>query len=180
MSVIDTLRERNAAHAATGFVPLPLRATLRTTIVGCVDPRVDPAHILGLELGEAAVLRNVGGRITPATLDMLALLWRLPRTVGAGAMPDNLVVLHHTDCGITRLTGYPDRLAAYFGIAADELPTRSIADPYEAVKVDIALLAATPGVPGALVVSGLVYDVATGLVVTVVPPAPLREHAAGA
>jgi len=180
MSVIDTLRDRNAAHAATRFAPLPLRATLRTTIVGCVDPRVDPAHIFGLELGEAAVLRNVGGRITPATLEMLALLRRLPRAPEPGVMPDTLVVLHHTDCGITRLADYPDLLADYFGIAADQLATKAIADPHAAVKADVALLAATPDIPRTLVVAGLVYDVATGLVVTVVPPASLREHAGGA
>src|SRR3954451_19871872 len=58
MTVIDTFSQRNTTHAATRFVPLPLRATLNTTIVTCVDPRVDPAHILGLELGEAAVIRN--------------------------------------------------------------------------------------------------------------------------
>src|SRR5262245_41431508 len=97
MTVIDTLQQRNATYATTRFVPLPLRSTLQTTIVGCVDPRVDPAHILGLELGEAGVIRNVGGRITPATLQMLALLRRLPRPEGAGSAPGNLVILQHTD-----------------------------------------------------------------------------------
>jgi carbonic anhydrase len=43
-------------------------------VIGCVDPRVDPANVLGLKLGEAAVIRNVGGRVTPATLRTLAML----------------------------------------------------------------------------------------------------------
>jgi carbonic anhydrase len=177
VTVIDTLQQRNATYATTRFVPLPLRSTLQTTIVGCVDPRVDPAHILGLELGEAGVIRNVGGRITPATLQMLALLRRLPRPEGAGSAPGSLVILQHTDCGIIRLQQFADLLAGYFGIAEDQLETKAIADPRRAVSADIALLAGTPDMPSTIVVAGLVYDVTTGLVETVVPPAPLRDHA---
>jgi carbonic anhydrase len=176
LDALDSLQQRNATFATTRFVPLPLRATLNATIVTCVDPRVDPAHILGLELGEAAVIRNVGGRITPATLQELALLRRLPRGGTANA-PGNLVILHHTDCGIIRLQPFPDLLADYFGIPEAQLPTKAIADPYAAVQADIALLAATPDIPGSLIVTGLVYDVATGLVEIVVPPAPLQTHA---
>jgi carbonic anhydrase len=175
MTVIDTFHQRNATHAATRFVPLPLRATLNTTIVTCVDPRVDPAHILGLALGEAAVIRNVGGRITPDTLQTLALLGRLPRPERAGVAAPHLVLLQHTDCGILQLERFPAPLAASFGIPADQLATKAIADPRAAVRVDVALLAATPELPGTLVVAGLVYDVATGLVATVVPPAALQD-----
>ncbi len=174
MTVIDTLQQRNAAFAAGRFEPLPLRATLNTTIVTCVDPRVDPAHILGIELGEAGIIRNVGGRITPATLRQLALLRQLPRHEPAGNVENHLVLLHHTDCGILRLQQFPDQLAEYFGISADQLETKSIADPHASVRADIALLATTPDIPGTLVVSGLVYDVATGLIETVVPPTPLH------
>src|SRR5258708_40370296 len=67
MTAIDTLLQRNAVFAEQRFTPnLPLATTLGITVIGCVDPRVDPAHVLGLELGEAAVLRNIGGRGTPA------------------------------------------------------------------------------------------------------------------
>ena len=178
MSVIDELRQRNAAFAETRFEPLPLRATLNTTIVTCVDPRVDPAHILGIELGEAGIVRNIGGRITPETLRQLALLRRLPRRQSSETVVNHLVVLHHTDCGITRMQQFPDQLAEYFDIAADQLETKSVADPHAAVKQDVALLAASPDIPGSLVVSGLVYDVATGLVETIVPPTPAEDFAA--
>ncbi len=176
VSAIDVLQQRNAAFAATQFAPLPLRAALNTTIVTCVDPRVDPAHILGIELGEAGIIRNVGGRITPETLQMLALLRRLPRREPAGDGTNHLVVLHHTDCGILRLQQHSDLLAEYFGLPADQLETKKIADPYAAVRADVELLAASPDIPGGLVVSGLVYDVMTGLVETIVPPAPLIDH----
>ena len=179
MSVIDELRQRNAAFAETRFTPLPLRATLNMTIVTCVDPRVDPAHILGIELGEAGIIRNVGGRITPTTLRQLALLRQLPRqqAPSSSAPVNHLVVLHHTDCGIVRLQQYRDQLAEYFGVPDDQLETKAIADPCAAVKADVAVLAAAPDIPRGLVVSGLVYDVETGLIDTVVPPTALKDLA---
>ncbi|MGA7671934.1 MAG: carbonic anhydrase [Nitrolancea sp.] len=177
MSVIDELRRRNAEFAESRFTPLPLRATLNTTVVTCVDPRVDPAHILGVDLGEAGIIRNIGGRITPTTLQQFALLRQLPRQQSPGDVVNHLVVLHHTDCGIIRMQQYRDQLAEYFGIPENQLETKAIPDPHVAVKVDVALLAATPDIPRSLVVSGLVYDVETGLIETVVPPTPLKDLA---
>ncbi len=144
-------------------------------ILSDADPRVDPAQVLGLELGEAVVIRNIGGRITPTTLQTMALLGMIPRLEGT-ALPGglNLVVLHHTDCGITRLARVPERLAAYFGIAPEDLDAMAVTDPYASVKVDVAALKANPALPGGFIVSGLVYDVATGRVETVVASAPLR------
>jgi carbonic anhydrase len=78
-----------------------------------------------------------------------------------------VVVLQHTDCGITRLAGDPAKLAHYFQIQEGELKTKAVA-------VDVAALRATPALPGAWLISGLVYDVATGLVEIVVPPTPIR------
>ena len=72
------------------------------------------------------------------------------------------MILHHTDCGITRLADYPDQLAAFFEIQADELESKAIADPYAAVRVDTAI--ARQALPPGRLVSGLVYDVATGLI----------------
>ncbi len=168
MTVIDTLIERNEDFAAHRFAPtLPFGATLGITVIGCLDPRVDPAYVLGLELGEAAVIRNIGGRVTPATLQTLRLIG------AAGAL--NLVVLQHTNCGITRMAQAPDRLAPYFGIAPDELEAKAVMDPYASVKVDIAALKADPALPDGSTASGLVYDVATGRVEIVVPPTLLRD-----
>jgi carbonic anhydrase len=165
MSAIDTLMRRNTAFAERRFTPnLPLATTLGITVIGCVDPRVDPAHVLGLEPGEAAVLRNIGGRVTPATLQMLTLLSTLPRLLdspgGTGRM--HLVVLQHTDCGITRLAREPDHLAPYFGVTPDKLDAKAVLDPYAAVQVDVAALKAASALPEGSTVTGLVYDVATG------------------
>jgi len=85
-----------------------------------------------------------------------------------------LIVLHHTDCGSTRLVGDPALLAHYFQIPEKEVETKSVRDPRKSVAVDVAALRAISALPGEWLISGLVYDVATGLVEVVVPAAPIR------
>ena len=176
MTTFDTLTQRNHDFAAHGFVAgLPLMPTMRAMIIGCADPRVDPAHLLGVHLGEALVIRNIGGRITPGTLQMMAMLSTIAQVEGMTPASDfNLIVLHHTDCGITRLTEKTDLLASYFGVGKEELPAKAVSDPRAAVAVDVAAIKAVPGLPASWIVSGLVYDVETGLVEAVVPPHTLK------
>ena len=108
MTTFDTLIERNQEFAAHHFPKdLPLMPTLRAIIIGCVDPRVDPAHVFGLGPGEAIVIRNVGGRITPATLETMGMLGRIAQGEGGPPAGFHLVVLHHTQCGIAHLEGHP-------------------------------------------------------------------------
>ena len=180
MTAIDSLIQRNEEFATHGFAAdLSLMPTLRTIIIGCVDPRVDPAHVLGIQPGEAIVIRTIGGRITPATLQTMALLGMLPQLEGAGPVTGlSFVVMQHTDCGITRLARVPDQLAAYLGVAPEDLETKAPRDPYAAVAVDVADLTALPSLPAGSTVSGVVYDVETGRVEVVVPPAPTRVDGA--
>jgi carbonic anhydrase len=143
-------------------------------VIGCVDPRVDPTYVLGIEQGEAGVIRNVGGRVTPATLKTLGMLQRVGAANATGPRTGdwNLVVMHHTDCGMTDLAAFPDLLAEYFEIPESDLPSKSVSDPFDSVRVDTDVLLHT--LRGTdFFVSGLVYDVATGMVQIVVPPTPL-------
>ena len=133
-------------------------------MLGCVDSRVDPGDVLGLELGEGVVMRNIGGRITPAALRSWALLGRLSGDQPRGG---HLVILHHTDCGIIRLAAFPEQLAAFFEIPAEELESKAAGDPYATVRVDAAV--ARHALPPGRLVSGLVYDVDTGLIEIVDP-----------
>ena len=111
-------------------------------------------------------MRNIGGRITPETLRSWALLHRL----GQGQPPaGTLVILHHTECGIRRLADYPDQLADFFEIPVADLGTKAVSDPYAAVRIDVGIASQT--FPPSFRVSGLVYDVNTGLVEVVVPSA---------
>ena len=161
----DELVRRNAAFAATGaFAGLSFPTSDTLQVLGCVDSRVDPGDVLGLELGEGVVMRNIGGRVTPAALRSWALLGRLGQGQPAGG---HLVILHHTDCGIRRLAAFPEQLAAFFEIPADELEGKAVADPYAAVRVDAAI--ARHALPPGRLVSGLVYDVDTGLIEIVDP-----------
>lgn len=174
VTVIDTdeLAERNAGFADGGsFANLRLMPSGSLTVIGCVDPRVDPSDVLGLKLGEAAVIRNVGGRVTPATLRTLGMLSKVvwARTGGPGPGDNHYAVLHHTDCGITDLAAFPELLADYFEVPAGDLDAKAVTDPVTAVRVDVEIL--KQKLRAGVFVSGLVYDVATGLIDVVVPPA---------
>ena len=176
MTTVDTLIDRNHRFAASGLhAGLTMMPKLQTIVIGCVDPRVDPAAVLGIELGDALVIRNLGGRFTPDTFQTMAALRMIAQAEGATPGPGwNLIVLHHTDCGITRLGEHPGLLANVFGVDPGDLAAKAVSDPAAAVAVDVAAIRANPFLPGAFLVSGLVYDVATGLVDVVVPPALLR------
>jgi carbonic anhydrase len=184
MSHLDDMLERNKSFAAQQSAQGTLMPSLpkamphvKSLIIGCADMRVDPADILGAKPGEAVVIRNIGGRITPGLLEQLGMLGRIGSVAGevpGGGGEFHLIVLQHTDCGITRLTGDPAMLAHYFEIAESEVRGKAVSDPRAAVAADVATLRSIPAFPAAWLLSGLVYDVATGLVEVVVPPAPVR------
>jgi carbonic anhydrase len=175
MNSTASLIQRNANFATHRFTPgLRMVPSSKTIIVACVDPRVDPSNILELELGEAAVIRNVGGRVTPTLLQELDMLRSVTRAAGGDLGPGwQLIIMHHTDCGITRLTRSPEQLAAYFQVDEDSVQSKAINDPRAAVAVDVATLKTASSLSRELVVSGLVYDVTTGLAETVVTPSHL-------
>jgi carbonic anhydrase len=177
LNVVNTLTQRNQQFAPRRFSPdLKIVPSLRTIIIGCVDPRVDPAEIFALEPGEAAIIRNVGGRVYPSTVQTMDMLSEVSRAsgglLGAGW---NLVVLHHTDCGILRLGHAQEELASHFGVASNALADLAVTDPAASIAVDIAALKADPRLSGEVLVSGLVYDVETGQTTTVVAPQLLRR-----
>lgn len=176
MDFNDVMLERNAEFAKTAFAPeLKMMPSTGTVVVGCVDPRVDPANVLGLKQGEAAVIRNVGGRVNKPLLETLAILGVVAKAAGRPDGARNLVLLQHTDCGIIGCHHHaPALLADHLGVEATGLDELAVTDPYKAVALDVAALRANSKLPDNVVVSGLVYDVKTGEIATVVPPAPLR------
>jgi carbonic anhydrase len=123
MNSLDSMLERNKDYAAQQSAEGTLMPSLpralpnvKAIIIGCADMRVDPAHVLGIEPGEAVVIRNIGGRITPGLLEQLSLLGRIgevAREIPGGGGEFHIIVLQHTDCGITRLAGDPAMLAHY-------------------------------------------------------------------
>ncbi|GAA2153350.1 carbonic anhydrase [Kitasatospora kazusensis] len=166
MTVTGELLKRNRIHAdrhpgrASSMVP-----SLQTVLVTCCDHRVDPAHVLGLRLDEAVVIRNEGGRVTPDVLRTLT-------TLATVALVENLdldieiVVMHHTDCGTSRLARpeHAALAAQIFGVGEDELDAKHLTDPVAAVRADLRTLRSTPLIPADMRLAGLVYDVETGTV----------------
>ena len=122
------------------------------------------------------MLRNAGGRITPAVLRDLAVLGFLAgRLPGNAAAQLELAIIHHTDCGMSRLAdpAAQQDLAKRLGIEPADVASMAITDPAESVRADIETLRRMPGAPGSLVISGHVYDVATGSLSEIVEPDPL-------
>ena len=119
MSNIDSALERNRAFAAAdgheGAVVFP---TLRLFVITCLDPRVDPAHFLDLRPGEAIVVRNVGGRVTPEVMNDVAFIAQIAENFIPHGPLFEVAVIHHTQCGSAALIddafrhSYADRIGA--------------------------------------------------------------------
>ena len=169
---IGTALARNRAFAAAGghegAVVFP---SLRLFVITCLDPRVDPAHFLGLDLSDAMVVRNVGGRVTPEAINDVAFIGQIVES----ALPDGplfeAAVIHHTQCGAGALADdtFRHRYAERIGADESALRDRAILDPAATVTRDVELLRSAPAISPRVRVSGHVYDVVTGLVEVVVP-----------
>jgi carbonic anhydrase len=176
MSNFDELLQRNRSFARTGAkdrVPeIPFLPNKQVYILTCIDPRVDPAQLFGLDLGDAIVARTVGGRVTPAVLQDLAWISYLHETKTPDADWFEFAVMHHTDCGSGFYADDEMRhgFAARGGYDEAELADLAVLDPSATVPVDVATVLAAATVSARIKVTGLSYDVKTGLVTTVVPP----------
>ena len=179
MTRMAPLLERNEQFAR-GYQPLALAPpTARVLIVTCLDHRVDPAITLGLRLGEAPVIRNAGGRVTPAVIDDVAYLAFLAGELFGGELSGGqgardtlfeVAIVHHTQCGTGLLAdaGFRRQAAEATGLAEAELAAAAVADPHVTVKADVERLLTSPLLTPKVSVSGHVYDVATGRVTTVI------------
>src|ERR1700733_11510741 len=140
MTRMTPLLERNEQFART-YTPAPLGLpAAQVLVVTCLDHRVDPAIVLGLRLGDAPVIRNAGGRVTPAVIDDIAYLAFLAEQLfGGQGAPDTLfevAVIHHTQCGTGFLAdpGFRQQAAESTGLAEAALEAAAVADPHTTVK----------------------------------------------
>ena len=170
---IETALARNRAFAAAGghkdAVVFP---NLRLFVISCLDPRVDPAYFLGLQLSDAMVVRNAGGRVTPEVIGDVAFIGQLAENVLADGPLFEVAVIHHTQCGTAALADDTFRRRYAERIGADEstLRDRPILDPAATVAHDVELLRSASAISPRITVSGHVYDVVTGLVQTINSP----------
>jgi carbonic anhydrase len=164
---IDVALERNRAFAAAGghegAVVLP---NLRLFVVTCLDPRVDPAHILGLGLSDAMVVRNGGGRVTDDVINTVAFIGQLVESRQPEGPLFEVAVIHHTQCGTGALAddGFRHRFAERIGVDESRLRDNAVLDPAATVIRDVERLRAATAISPRITVSGHVYDVETGLV----------------
>jgi len=162
---IDVLIARNTRQAeALRATNRSLTPALRTIVLTCADHRVDPAHLLDLRLGEAVVLRNAGGRLTADVLRSLLVLSTVASVEGVDVAFD-IVVMHHTDCGLSRLSA-PEHIpliADYIGIAEHDAASVPVAEPWKTVEHDVGRLRQLVR-SSKITVTGLVYDLETGTV----------------
>jgi carbonic anhydrase len=171
-SNIDPALERNRAFAAAGghqgAVVFP---NLRLFVITCLDPRVDPAHFLGLSLSDAMIVRNVGGRVTREVINDVAFISQIAENVLPDGPLFEVAVIHHTQCGAGALADDTFRRQYAQRIGAEESALRddAILDPAATVTRDVERLRSAPAISPRVTVSGHVYDVVTGRVQTIVP-----------
>ena len=172
MTRMTSLLRRNEQFART-YSPVALAPpTAEVLVVTCLDHRVDPAIILGLELGEAPVIRNAGGRVTEAVIDDVAFLAFLAEQLfgdqGATDTLFEVAVVHHTQCGTSLLVDptFRHQAAEATGQSEAALEASAVSDPHATVKADVERLLTSPLLSPKVSVSGHVYDIATGRVTT--------------
>jgi carbonic anhydrase len=171
---IGSAIERNRVFAAAGghqgAVVFP---HLRLFVITCLDPRTDPAHFLGLDLSDAMVVRNVGGRVTPEVINDIAFIGQITENVLPDGPLFEVAVIHHNQCGTGAFADDTFRRRYAERIGADEtsLRERAVLDPVATVTRDVELLRSEPAISPRITVSGHVYDVVNGLVETVLPAA---------
>ena len=157
MSATDELLANARRYAESfdqGGKPLP--PAKKVAVVACMDARILPSYVLGLQVGDAHVIRNAGGVVSADTIRSLTISQRLLGT-------EEVILLHHTDCGMLTFSDDDFRRSIQddTGIKPD-WHSESMTDLEEDVRQSIARVKASPFIPNKGSVRGFVYDVETG------------------
>ncbi len=180
MSELTNLIERNQQFAEQYDGNLNILPRFFTVVLTCTDARVDPAHYLGLELGDALVIRNGGARVSAELELEIGILWTLGTKIAGDKFRGlELAIIQHTDCGYERLANpeLQDALSNRLGVDKAEIEALSNVDHVGTIREDVEKLRSSSLVPNELVVSGHIYNVEDGRVREVVSPAWLRRAA---
>jgi len=156
MTVTDEYLANNEAYARTFTGPLPLPPSRHVAVVACMDARMDVYRILGLNEGEAHVIRNAGGVVTDDEIRSLAISQRLLGT-------REIILIHHTDCGMLTFTDdvFKSDIQKETGIKP-EWAAEAFPDVEEDVRQSLRRIANSPFVTQHNSARGFVFDVATG------------------
>ncbi len=166
MPVLNELLEANKRFT-TGFEKgdLPMPPARHVAVLTCMDARLHPERFLGLDIGDAHVIRNAGGRASDDAVRSLIISSKLLGT-------REFVVIHHTDCGMLTFTSQElqKRLTEETGADASGIEFLTFADLEESVVEDVRRIGESPFIANDIPVSGFVYDVRTGRLKEVVGP----------
>ena len=157
MSVTDEVLRNNQAYAeAFDKGELAIPPAKRLAVIACMDARLDPNRLLGLNEGDAHVIRNAGGVVTDDEIRSLAISQRLLGT-------EEVILIHHTDCGMLTFTDddFRNQILADTGIKP-EWAAEAFTDLDEDVRQSIARIKVSPFIPHKDSVRGFVYDVKNG------------------
>jgi carbonic anhydrase len=158
MSVTNEFLEANATYA-NGFTKggLPMPPARKTAVLVCMDARIDPARALGLEEGDAHVIRNAGGRASDDAIRSLIISNELLGT-------REFVVIHHTDCGMLTFTNdqLREKLQDELGADASAIDFLPFSDVAQSVRDDLDTIRSSPLLPDSIPVRGFIYDVTNG------------------
>ena len=158
MSEDQEFQKANAAYASSfskGNLPMP--PGRHVAILTCMDARLDPARFLGLEEGDAHVIRNAGGRASEDALRSLTISEQLLGT-------NEVVVIHHTDCGMLTFSNEDlrNKLKQELNADAEHIDFLPFKDLEQSVRDDVATIKNSPFIPKNIEVSGFIYDVRSG------------------
>jgi carbonic anhydrase len=154
MSVVNevtTANERYAAGFGKGSLPMP--PGRKFAVVTCMDARLDPAGFLGLEEGDAHVIRNAGGLVNDETIRSLLISHHLLGT-------EEAIVIGHTDCGMVTFTNAD--VHEKLGPESESIDFQPFPDAAERVRESVATIRNHPLLPDSFGVTGFVYDVKSG------------------
>jgi carbonic anhydrase len=158
MATIDEVLAANQQYAA-GFTKgdLPMPPGRRFAVLACMDARLDPAKALGLQEGDAHVIRNAGGRASDDALRSLIISQQLLGT-------REVIIVHHTDCGMLTFSNdqLRDKLRSELGADAGQIDFLPFADVADSVRQDIATIRSSRYILPDTPVRGFIYDVRTG------------------
>jgi carbonic anhydrase len=158
MSEFDSFQKANAEfvrHFDKGALPMP--PARHVAVITCMDARLHPEKFLGLEIGDAHVIRNAGGRVSEDALRSLVISQRFLNTT-------EIVVVHHTDCGMLTFKNEDLRakIQADLGVDVGERDFLPFTDLEQSVRDDVQIIRDSPLIPKNIPVSGAIYDVHTG------------------
>lgn len=158
MGQLEEFKRANEEYAV-GFDQgdLPVPPARQVAVVTCMDARLHPEKFLGLEIGDAHVIRNAGGRVSEDAIRSLVISERLLGTT-------EILVIHHTDCGM--LTFENEDLTAKIkedlGVDTTGRDFLPFTDLEQSVRDDVEIIKDSELIPGDITVSGAIYDVETG------------------